>query len=476
MDTTRKLAEWIVDAKLSAMPAQALATAKLTIIDTVGCMVAARLDPSANIIMDFVRSNGGAPQASVIGGGFRTSVGDAALANGTLAHILDYDDGNYTMGGHASAPLLPAVLAVAESCGATGADVLTAYIVGVEIEAKIGGAINNRHYELGWHPTPTLGTLGAAAAAAKLLQLDKRQAQMSLGIAASQAGGLRQNFGTMTKPFHCGQAARAGAVSAQLAKQGFTASDKSIEGEFGFCRLFTDQEHIDYDKIINTLGAPLDVVKPGMDIKLYPCCAATHSSIDIVRGMMERYGIGPDDIERIECGVNYLRPSFLMYTEPATGLQGKFSMQFCIAMTLLEGKPVLQHFSDAKVNEPRVRELMKRIHLFSHPELSMRDRLHQGAIVTVTLKDGRTLSDRVECHRGYADLPLTSEEVDAKYHECAGLFLTEKQVERSLAKLKSLEFEKEIGSLMSILVDSGTPASMQTRPAPASGLSAVAAR
>ncbi|MFQ5933470.1 MAG: MmgE/PrpD family protein, partial [Dehalococcoidia bacterium] len=224
MNITESVADFILETRLDDVPGEAIIQAKRAILDTLGVALAGSREEPSRIVLEFVQERGGRATASIVGAGLRTDCLSAALVNGTMAHALDYDDVNDAMMGHPSAPLVPAVMALAQEVGASGERALEAFLVGFEVECKLGLAVGHSHYVKGWHATSTLGTMGAAASAAKLLGLDKRCTQMALGIAASMAGGMRQNFGTMTKPLHVGHAARSGLLAALLAQKGFTAS------------------------------------------------------------------------------------------------------------------------------------------------------------------------------------------------------------------------------------------------------------
>ena len=226
-----------------------------------------------------VREQGGSTEASVFGHGFGAPAGEAALVNGTSAHALDFDDVNMSMRGHPSVPLLPAVLALGEKIGSSGRELIDAFVLGFEVECKLGRVIGAAHYALGWHATSTLGTLGAAAACARLLRLDMERTQIALGIAASLASGVRQNFGTMTKPLHAGWAARNGVIAATLADRGFTADSAAIEGESGLLHAASGGARLN-SRALASLGDPWEIVSPGIGVKLYPCCYATHRAID----------------------------------------------------------------------------------------------------------------------------------------------------------------------------------------------------
>lgn len=262
MSVTEQLAAFTAHIVYEDVPSQAYARAKDAILDGLGCALVGSPTSTGKIIVQYVRDRGGEACAGVIGGGFKTSAPLAALANGTMAHALDFDDVNWSISGHPTVPLLPAVLALGQEVHASGQEVLLAYTLGFEVETKIGLGVNPRHYDLGWHATSTLGTLGAAAACAKLLHLDVQHTQTTLGIAASTAAGLRQNFGTMTKPFHPGQAAMNGVTAALLAQLGWTADSHILEAPYGFCQLYAGPGHYNLDYIVKRLGNPMSSSPP----------------------------------------------------------------------------------------------------------------------------------------------------------------------------------------------------------------------
>ena len=382
----------------------------------------------------------------MFGHSFRTSAGEAALVNGTAAHALDYDDVQVNMRGHPSAPLLPVVLALGEKLRSSGREVTEAFVLGFEVECKLGRAIGEPHYALGWHATSTFGSLGAAAASARLLCLDAQVTANALGIAASLASGLQQNFGTMTKPLHAGWAARNGVTAAQLAAAGMTADAQAIEGEHGFLRAMSGGAEIDAEAVVRGRGDPWEILSPGIGVKLYPCCYATHRAIDAALAVREMSEIRAGGIGRVEAVVSPGTLAPLIRRPPATGLEAKFSLEYCIASALFDGGVGLGSFTDEAVGRGEVRELT-RLLTVTEAGRPAQFPIEGTAEVTVVTRNGRHYSRRVEMPRGDPANPLSCDELTAKFRECAALVLSEAQVERLVGLVKGLEELPDIREL-----------------------------
>ena len=450
MGVTAQLAAFVVETTLADIPSQACARAKEAMLDGLGCALVGSPTPIGKLITQYVRERSETSRAAVIGCGFKTSATLAALANGTMAHALDFDDVNWSMSGHPTAPLLPAVLALGQEAHASGAEVLLAYVLGFEVETKIGLGVNPRHYDLGWHATSTLGTLGAAAACAKLLGLDVEKTRMALGIAASTAAGLRQNFGTMTKPLHPGQAAMNGVTAAQLARLGWTADANILEAPYGFCQLYAGANQYDLDDIVKRLGNPFELLATGVAIKQYPCCAFTHRALDAMLALVQQHQLNAADVVAVECCVGRPTMEVLMHTRPQTGLEGKFSMQYCLAAALLDKRIGLLSFSDEKVRRPAAQQLFERVTMRLHPEVQ-----HHGTsgeelpvMVTVTLRDGRTLSTPIQHPKGHPANPLTAIALQDKFEDCAYGVLERPDIRQVIELVQGLEQVDDIGMLM----------------------------
>jgi len=452
MGITEKMARFIMETNLEKMPDEVVGITKKAMLDTIGVALAGSVDPAGKAITAFADRHRSKPVAGVIGGKIRTSSTLAALANGTIAHALDYDDaGAYTQG-HPSAVLMPVVLALAEELSASGEKIIEAYVLGVEIWSKVSRTMPMLQLK-GWHPTAVLGAIGATAAAAKLLKLDVEQIMNALGLAGSEAAGLGQNYGTMTKPLHAGNAARSGIVAAMLAKEGFTAAKDIMEGDMGFPAAFYGGSTVDVSKMTENLGAPFAVISRGINVKRYPSCAGTHRPIDAMLHLIDSYDIKPEEVEAVDCQVSPRAKKILFYDNPATGSEGKFSIQFVMAAAIKDRKVELAQFTDEKVNDPVIKALMKRVNLRVHPDwVEGKDTDARPDVVLVKLMDGREYSYGVDFARGHAKVPLTDEELLTKYRECAKLVLEDKEIERCVELIKKLEKLEDIKELMDILV------------------------
>jgi 2-methylcitrate dehydratase PrpD len=449
MGTTQAMAAWIADLRGGDIPEAALAVARRAFLDTVGVILAGVGEPVTRMVAELAAEAGAPGPAAQLGAGLRTAPAWAALVNATSGHALDYDDVSESVTGHPSVVIVPVVLAVGQAVHATGRQLLEAYAVGVEVMAKLGVALGPEHYRRGWHATATVGTLGAAAAAGRLLGLDERRLTHALAIAVSQASGSRQNFGTMTKPLHPGHAAFCGVVAAQLAAKGMTADVGALEAPLGFFALFGYGQGRP-EEVAAALGRPFDLVRPGLSVKKYPCCFATHRAADAVLAL----GVPAAEVAAVEVTVppGGLQP--LIHDRPRTGLEGKFSMPYVVAAALLDGRLVLDSFTDAAVRRPAVAALLPAIHVREDPAVAVaRNAMEEGEVaVAVTLRDGRRLERRVRWPRGSPADPLSEAELAAKFRDCAHRALPAAGVEAALRALADLDGVADANDLVARLV------------------------
>lgn len=429
--TEERIARFIVKTKDEEVPPEALLIARDAAFDCVGVALAGAAQPLGKMMLEMTREEGGNPEATVIGGGLRTSPTMAALANGTLAHALDYDDmGSF---GHPSVALLPPVLALGEKLGASGREVLNAYVIGFEVAANLSAASHYVQTERGFHSTAFFGTMGATAAAAKLLKLDVEQTVMALGIAGSMPAGVVQNFGTMVKPLHAGMAARNGVLAALLAKKGYMGTDSIFESKVGFFSTYVGDGNYDLGKAVNGLGNPF-CLQDKLVVKKYPCCGTNHSALDSILSLMREESLSFEDIAQVTVeGLPYLS-HVLLYPQPKQGINGKFSIHYNVAAAILDGKVAIDSHSDQMLHRPLVKEALAKVHVEVQSRWDPRYAAAPAETpVTLRLKDGRVLTRSTNRHtmHGTAKDPLSRDELVGKFESNAGLTLAPNAVRRA---------------------------------------------
>ncbi len=429
-------------------------------LDGLGLALAGAASQQGDISRRYLQGLGiGANSGStVIGSTLRLPARFAAFANGLAIHADDYDDTQlavakdrvYGLLTHPTAPALPPVLALAERDRRNGADLLLAYQVGVEVECKVAEAILPRHYQQGFHSTATCGSIGAAAGAAKLLGLDRDATRRALSIGATQAGGLRENFGTMTKPFHAGRAAENGVVAAELAALGFTASPNGLEADRGFFRAAGggySPEMID-----GKLGDPWTFHFPGVSIKPHPSGSLTHPGMAVMMELIRAHDLKPARVKRVAVGTNHNMPNALIHHKPVNELQAKFSMEFCMAILLLERKGGLEQFTDEVVNRPDVQAMIARVDFGVHPEAEAAGFDKMTTIIEVELDDGRKGSGRADFGKGSPAKPMTDDELSEKFRQCAAWGgLDQARTDEVLKVVWKIEDLKDVNDLTRLL-------------------------
>jgi len=428
------LGEFVVGA---TPPPAARSAAARAFLDTIGVTLAGAREPAAAAVQRTIADDGGG-RCRVLGTALTAAEGNAALANGTAAHAHDFDDMCFVSLAHPSAPLVAAALAAGEITGSSGSALLDAYIVGFEIEGRLGRAMNPRHYQRGWHCTSTIGTIGAAAAACRLRGLDPLQTAHALAIAASEASGLKENFGTMVKPLHAGLAARNGVLAAGLAQAGLTASASAIDGPQGFLAAF-DSAAPSLHEAVADLGARWEILDTGITVKLYPSCAATHPSLDAILDLRREHRFAAEDVAAVSIGVDPITPTVLLYDAPANALEAKFSMPFCVAAAILDGVVGVETFDDRRVADPALAAVRSRVTMAVDPTLDPAAPPLTQARVTVQLHGGRALTASADGARGYHDRPATDEQLADKFVACAARALPEARVAAALAALRTIE-------------------------------------
>jgi 2-methylcitrate dehydratase PrpD len=455
--STAAVAAFICGTASASVPPPARDAARRAILDTIGVALAATAEPSVRLVREvaageYEAAGGGSRSksprvtgpAAVWGTGDRVAALDAALVNGTAAHALDYDDTHASVRGHPSAPIVPAALAAAELAGATGRQLADAYLIGLEVACRAGRSLGPSHAAQGFHATGTLGVLGAAAAAARLLGLTPAQARAALGIAASGAAGLRLNFGTMTKPLHAGSAARAGLLAALLARRDFSAAPDALDAARGFSRVFSPADGD--PAAIADFDTTWQAVTPGIAVKKYPCCNRGHRAADATLALAGRHAITPERVELIEVRMPAGevdaagRVGPMTYPRPQTGLEAKFSMQYVVAAAVCDRALRIGTFTDEQVRRPDVQRLLERVRPVADPRRPAGQAAANYVEVAVRLAGGQTVAERVRFSRGDPrGEPLSWDELLRKYRDCAAAALPDAQVERSAALIGGLD-------------------------------------
>jgi 2-methylcitrate dehydratase PrpD len=447
---TERFATFVAETDYSALTPTAIENAKLHILDTLGVALAGYEHPVANIVLDYCRFMGGTPDVTIIGSSEKTSVPMGAFANGLLAHAIDYDDWDaIARVGHPSCQIVASSLSAGEATGASGKDLLKAYVVGIEIATQISAACPDI-IKRGFHSTPIYGSMGSAAAAASMLRLATYQVRAAFGIAASAAGGLFRQQGSMVKPFHAGNGARNGVEAALLAQRGFTADEAIIENPIGFCdTFFFGDNSCDYEKMLEALGKPFYVDSPGLSFKLHPCSAPQFLAADATLHLLRQHSIHFEDVESVELRLNPFR--YDRHYRPAvqSGLQGKFTTNYVCAVAILDGKLERASFSDAKTREPKVQEAMNKIRVIRDEAIPEKG---EYCPVTMKLKDGRTVQYTATIQKGHAKNPLTEHEVEEKFRSNASVMLSQNQLEQTIACVRSLEKLGNLRELTQLLV------------------------
>jgi len=450
MTLTQELAKRINALSFNELPQEAIHWAKVGVLDTVGVTLAGAREDCTRIVEGTTRGSSG--PSLVFGGKRRIGALEAALVNGVASHALDFDDMNNTVGGHPSAPILPALFALADETGTSGRDFIAAYVAGFETECKIAMGVHFYHYTKGWHPTATLGVFGSAAACARILKLSEEKTATALAIAASLASGIKANFGTMTKPLHVGQCTRNGLFAALIARDGFTAGDCAFEHKQGFFNVFNGEGNYDAGKILPAWAKPLDIVKPGIAIKQYPCCGSTHSALDVMLGLVREHRPAADTIERIDVWTHARRLEHTNRPDPKSTLDAKFSVQYCMARAILDRKIAIEHFENNAHNEPAVRKLLPRVHAAPYTTAQFPVDNHFGAEIRIALKGGKVLSGKIDQPFGRtSENGLPASLLKEKFDNCATRALTREQTASVYSAIQGLENLQDVRELTAII-------------------------
>ena len=455
---TKYIIEFVQNTKFTDLPPDVIELGKKSILDGLGLALAGSRAQNGKLFREYV-NNIGLPDhgSTVMGTKRKLTPRFAAFANGLAIHVEDFDDTQlavakdrvYGLLTHPTAPVLPAALALCEGSETKAKDFLVAYHLGVEVESKIAEAISPRHYEDGFHTTGTVGPFGSTTACAKLRNFNESQFARSFGIAASQGAGLRENFGTMMKSFHAGHAAEIGIFSTDLAALGWTGAEQILEADRGF--FHAEGGSYDPGSIYQKLGHPWTFADPGVSIKPYPCGSLTHPGMTEMQRLIRANKIKADEVDSVDVGTNHNLPNALIHHHPTNNLQAKFSMEFCLAILLVDGKAGLSQFTDAVVNRPDVQAMINRIHFGTDPEAEKAGYDKMTTILKIHLKDGRVISGRADFGKGSPSNPMSYDEVAEKFQGCADYAEWPAEKARKIVEMvRDLEAVQDMRSLIEL--------------------------
>ena len=451
MTIAERLARRVAAASADRITPAGLALIRTALVDTIGVMIAGAGSDPARIARQTIGPAATSGASLIIGTDQRTNALDAGLVNGVAAHALDYDDGNSIMGGHPSTMLVPAILALAEELDASADDTIVAYAAGYEVLIQLSRGLNPYHYQHGWHPTATIGIFGVAAASAKLLGLGEAATGTALAIAASNASGIKANFGTMVKSFHVGHAVRDGIFCARLAANGFTANLAALEANQGFLNVFNGRGNYDANAIASRLDDELEVNRCINPVKVFPCCASTHSAIDGALRLREAHGLRADDIERISVVVDERRIPHTDRAHLQEPLSGKFSVQYLVSRAIVDGEVSLGHFETGAHRDPAILDLMSRVSVSAAPPGGPFNSF--DATVTITGRGGQTFQSpggrRLVGMSG--EQMMASADLWSKFDDCASRVFASDRVALIAQVLQSFGGSAGVRDLMRLL-------------------------
>jgi 2-methylcitrate dehydratase PrpD len=423
---TAYVGRFVTTTTYEQIPQEVVELGKKSILDGLGLALAGSRAETGFISRKYVQQLGVCNgKATIIGSTQKTSPRFAALVNGISIHADDFDDTQlagandrvYGLLMHPTVPVLPTIFALAEQHAVSGKEWMLAYHVGAEVECKIAEAIAPRHYQDGFHTTGTCGPFGSAAACAKLLKFDVQKTLNTFGLAASQSAGLRENFGTMTKPFQAGHAAESGLISAELAALGWTAAEQILEADRGF--FHASGGSYDPSAIMDRLGKPWTFASPGVSLKPYPSGSLTHPAMTELARLIDVHKIQATQVDKVDVGANHNMTTTLLHHQPKTGLEAKFSMEFCLSILLLDRKAGLGQFSDKVVQRRDVQEMIRRINFYVDPEAESAGYDKMTSILKIHLTDGRVITGRADFGKGSPANPMSFDEAAAKFRGCA---------------------------------------------------------
>ena len=443
MPVTQSLASFIVDTRTDDLPEWSLNEAKRTLINILAVSLSASTSAGSRMLMDWAAGEAAAPKTTIIGSALRTSASNAALLNGFLAHIQDYDDTHFPTVLHPTAPVWPAVLAAAEERGTSGRETLAAFVLGAETACRVAMSVHPWHYDMGWHITGTAGVFGAAAGVGRILNLDAGQMNMAIGAGGTFAAGVREVFGSHAKALHPAKAASNGLQAAYLAQYGFTGADDIIGGRRGFWEVLSPNGHSE-EALLGEFGARWELANNGL--KPYANGVVSHPIQDAVIELRNTHNLKAEDVASIEARVHPLVLELMNRPEPKRGLEGKFSFQHCAAAALVDGAGHDAQFSDERVANPVIASVRARVS--ATVDESMReDEVH----LSINLNDGTTLSTYVEHATGSPDNPMTSEALESKYRNLATEVFDRGRADELLAAVWALDTAADVSEVARLM-------------------------
>jgi 2-methylcitrate dehydratase PrpD len=458
---TAEAASFVAGAAYPDLPLELIELGKKHILDALGLAIAGQRAETGPIVRQYLGELGVLNGSStVLGTSCKAPPRFAAFANGVAIHADDFDDTQlavakdrvYGLLTHPTVTTVPSALAMAEALGKSGRDFMLAYHVGLEVETKICEAIAPRSYESGFHSTGFCGVFGSAASAGKMRGFDASRLGNLFGIAGAQASGLRENFGTMTKPFQAGHAAEAGVTAADLAALGWTAAQNILEAKRGFFTAYGSGW--DPHAVAGKFGKPWSLLTPGVSIKPYPTGSLTHPAMDAMLGLIETHNIQAEDVAQVRVGTNRQMLNTLIHRQPRTGLQGKFSMEYCMAVLLVRRRAGLGEFEDDVVCRPELQEMLRRVDFYNNPQADAAGADKMRSYVEVRLKDGRVFSAQNDFAKGSPQKPMSFEDTVQKFRGCADFAgVSKSRADRIISTVQRLETVDNMSTAFTGLFD-----------------------
>ena len=456
MGATQLLARHVIEnSAYDLLPAEVVATAKEMMLNAAAAALAAAAQPDGQRITQFVQEMGGNGKCTIIGRGLRSSPVYAALANGLMVHLLDFDDVIIPSGVHPSCTVFPVVMALGEMNGATGRDVLAAFVQVCEVTSKLAGLLFQANPPRatsptgGWHADAIAGTIGATVAAGLLLGLSQEQLERALGIAAGQASGIQANRFTAARALQCGSAAMNAVMATRLSQQGLSGARNALESAGGWAALFSARNQEIGEELVRLLSRSWDIHDPGVTLKLYPCHIAGHTAIDAALQLAQLHRIDPSQIVKVQVSITPAAMDELPIAAPQNGWEARFCASYIVAVALLHGHPLIDFFSDSALEDREVRAFMDRISVEATQPAS--GIAPYPSTVSIELENGQLIQQRTDFARGQPQLPLEQQELDAKFLYCSRYILPPDHIEEAIDSFRGLENIENITGMASVL-------------------------